>query len=25
VPGAVAGLWGFLTLSRDEGRKHFGK
>lgn len=25
VPGVVAGLWGFLTLSRDEGRKHFGK
>lgn len=25
VPGAVAGLWGFLSLSRDEGRRHFGK
>jgi hypothetical protein len=24
VPGAVAGLWGILTLVRDEGRKHFG-
>jgi hypothetical protein len=24
VPGAVAGIWGILTLARDEGRKHFG-
>lgn len=25
VPGVVAGLWGFLSLSRDEGRRHFGR
>jgi hypothetical protein len=25
VPGLVAGLWGILTLAKDEGRKHFGK
>jgi|GEM_PF-1901049 len=24
VPGTVAGLWGILTIVRDEGRKHFG-
>jgi len=23
VPGLVAGLWGFLMLARDEGRRHF--
>lgn len=23
VPGLVAGLWGVLTLARDEGRRHF--
>jgi hypothetical protein len=25
VPGLVAGLWGVLTLARDEGRRHFQK
>jgi hypothetical protein len=25
VPGLVAGLWGILTLSRDDGRRHFGR
>jgi len=24
-PGAIVGLWGILTLVRDDGRKHFGK
>lgn len=24
IPGMVAGLWGFLTLVRDDGRAHFG-
>jgi hypothetical protein len=24
VPGGIAGLWGFLMLVRDDGRKHFG-
>jgi hypothetical protein len=24
VPGVVAGVWGFLTLVRDDGRAHFG-
>jgi hypothetical protein len=25
VPGSVAGMWGLLMLSSDEGRAHFGK
>lgn len=25
VPGLVAGLWGFLTVVRDEGRRHFAR
>lgn len=25
VPGGIAGIWGFLMLVRDEGRKHFGR
>lgn len=25
VPGLVAGLWGVLTISRDEGQRHFGR
>jgi hypothetical protein len=24
IPGAIAGLWGLLMLSSDEGREHFG-
>lgn len=25
VPGAIAGLWGFLMLARDDGRRYFGR
>jgi hypothetical protein len=25
IPGAVAGLWGFLMLNSEEGRAHFGR
>lgn len=25
LPGTVVGLWGILTIVRDEGRRHFGK
>ncbi len=25
IPGAIAGLWGFLMLVRDDGRRYFGR